>query len=306
MTYDLLIVGAGPAGLSAALDAKYLNLRTLVIEAERAGGALSQTYPWKMVDSYLGFRKMKGNEVAEKMVRHAKDEGIEIREFEEVREIQKKGKLFIARTPKGEYEAKAVILAVGVRGAPRKLGIPGEELEGVEHFVLDPNKFRGRRVLVVGGGDSAADSALGLDNAGAKVWLAHRRDELRATEDNKERISKSGVETLWNTEVESIKGEGKAEKALLVNKKNNEKKEMPFDHIFICIGTVPVKDHLENLGIKMDSVHAEIDSDGMTSVQGIFAAGDLVCRTKRIPQALATGERAAYSAYKFIKSPYWK
>lgn len=303
--YDLIIIGAGPAGLAAALDADYLRLRTLVLEARKAGGALSQMYPWKKVDSFLGLPGMKGQQVSDRIVEHVRSAGIEIKEGEEVREIHA-GNPFRVVTKDATYESAAVILATGVRGVPRKLGVPGEDLPGVIHFLPDPGKFKGRKVLVVGGGDSAADSALGLDAAGANVWLAHRRDDMRAQDESKEELRKSKVKILWNTEVESVFGHGKAEGARVFSNKTGEKTELRCDTVLICIGSESTKDHLERLGIRMERALVKVDEDGMTSVPGIFAAGDIVSRIKRIPQALATGERAAYSAYKYIKKPYWK
>lgn len=305
MRYDLIIVGAGPAGLAAALDAEYLRLKTVVLEARKAGGALSQMYPWKDVDSFLGMVGMKGQEVSDRIVHHVRSAGIDIREGEEVREVQT-GNPFTVVTNKGTYHSTAVIIATGVRGVPRKLGVPGEDLPGVIHFLPEPKKCKGKRAVVVGGGDSAADSALGLDAAGASVWMVHRRDDLRAQDESKEELLKSKVKIMWNTEVESIGGKGKVEVANVFNNKTGEKKSIGCDCVLICIGSTSTKDHLENLGISMRSALVKVDQDGMTSVPGVFAAGDIVCKIKRIPQALATGERAAYSAYKYIKNPYWK
>jgi thioredoxin reductase (NADPH) len=307
MKYDLIIIGAGPAGLSAALDAEYLKLETLVLEARKAGGALEQMYPWKHVDSYLGFNGMLGRDVADKIVAHAKAAGVNINELEEVEEIKDlAGKGFKVVTKKGGYEAMTIIIATGVRGVPRKLGVPGEQLDGVSYFLPDPKKFRGKRVLVIGGGDSAADSALGLNSAKAKVWLAHRRDDLRAQDESKLGLKKSRVKIFWNTEVDSIAGKKRVEKVVLLNNKTREKTELPIDHVIICVGSSPSQDYLERIGIRMGGVNVVVDKNGMTSVPGIFAAGDIVSDIKRIPQALATGERAVYSAYKYIKNPYWK
>ncbi|UCD02809.1 MAG: NAD(P)-binding domain-containing protein [Candidatus Aenigmatarchaeota archaeon] len=305
MVYDVIIIGAGPAGLAAALDAEYLKLKTLILEAGKAGGALIQSYPWKGVDSYLGFKDMKGKEVADRVVSHAKSMGAEIHEMETVLEV-KRGKTFRVKTDKNEYEARAVIFATGIRGVPRKLSVEGESLDGIVHSVSDPKKFKGKKVLVVGGGDFAADCALGLDGAGARVWMAHRKDKLRATDDNREKIAKSGIKMLWNHEVEKFSGGGKLESATLFNNKTDEKMSLNLDAAVICIGSIPAADCLQKLGIKIEKVCVEVDKEGMTSIPGIFAAGDIVTDIKRIPQALATGEKAVYSAYKYLKNPYWK
>jgi thioredoxin reductase (NADPH) len=305
MVYDVIIVGAGPAGLAAALDARYLRLKALVLEAGKAGGAPVQSYPWKAVDSYLGFMGMKGCEVGRSIVEHARKSGADIHEMEPVEEISR-GKQFRVKTPKGVYDSKAVIAATGVRGVPRKLGVPGEGLDSVVFDVPDPHEFSGRKVLVIGGGDSAADMALGLDEAGARVWLAHRRGELRATDDNKGKIAKSGIKVLWNHEVERFSGRGKLAGAVLSSNKGEGKTKLGLDAAVICIGSVPADGCLQKVGLKMKNSCIRVDRDGMTAVPGLFAAGDIVSDIKRIPQALATGERAAYSAYKYLKNPYWK
>ena len=306
MRYDLVIIGAGPAGLAAALDAAYLKMKTLVLEAGKAGGALTQSYPWKRVDSCLGLSNMVGSEVAEKMISHVKDEGIVIRENEHVESVERHGGKFLVATGHGRYECGSVIVATGIRGVPRKLGVEGEELEGVDYAVTDPVKFKGKKVLVVGGGDSAVDSALGLLEAGARVWLAHRRDDLRAVDESKEKIRKSQVRILWNTEVSGMVGVKAVESVTLSNNVTGKKTTLPFDSVIICTGSIPVKECIEKLGIKMEGICVPVNKDGMTSMPGIFAAGDIVSDIKRIPQALATGERATYSAYKYLRNPYWK
>lgn len=306
MVYDVIIVGAGPAGLAAALDAEYLKLKTIVLEAGKAGGALVQSYPWKVVDSYLGFKDMKGDEVSSKLVKHVKAGKTEIHEMEEVEEIIRVKKSFRVKTVKSAYDAKSVILATGIRGIPMKLSVPGEELDGVFYTVSDPRKFSGKNVLVIGGGDSAVDSALGLIDAGAKVWLAHRKDELRATEDNQEKIAKSDIMMMWSHEIESFSGKEKLENVTLFSNKNDEKVTLNLDAAVICMGSVPANECLQKIGVKIEDVLVKVDDDCMTNVPGIFAAGDIVCKLKRIPQALATGERAAYAAYKYLKNPYWK
>ncbi len=306
MEYDLIIVGAGPAGLSAALNAEYLKLKSLVLDSDRAGGALSQSYPWKEVDSYLGFNDMTGRQIANRVVDHVRGVGVEIKDMEEVTAIEIKDKKFHVTTENSSYVSKAVVVATGIRGTQRKLRVPGEGLEGVSHFVTSVRKYAGKNVVVVGGGNSAADCALGLVEAGAGVWLAHRRDELRATGENKEKLLKSGVRMRWSTVVERVEGDGRVEKVVLKDKKTGKTESVDAESLVICIGSVPSKDYLEGLGIKMDGAMVKVDENGMTNIPGVFAAGDIVCSIKRITQALASGEKAAYGAFKFIRNPYWE
>jgi len=303
--YDVIIIGAGPAGLAAALDCSYLELRSLVIDSGQAGGALSQVYPWKPVDSFLGFFEKHGQEIADMIVSHVKKTGVKIHENEHVDRITGKGP-FTIKTQLDEYRAKAVIVATGIRGIPRKLGVPGQDLKGIMYCLKDPQSFTGKNVLVIGGGDSAADSALGLAGAGAHVWMAHRRDKLRATDESRDNIKKSSIKMLWNHEAQRFTGDGRVSKAWLLDNKSSKVHSVDVDAVVLCISSVPTNECIRGTGVKTENASISVDSNGMTSVPGIFAAGDIVTKLKRIPQATATGERAAYSAYMWIKNPYWK
>ncbi len=299
--YDLVIVGAGPAGLSAALTASYLRLKHIVLESIKPGGALSHNYPSKIVDSYLGFRGMKGKEVANKMIDHVKAEGSEIKYPEEVIEIKrnKEKKTFTLTTNKGKYQTKSILLCTGTIGTPRKLGIEGEEKA---HYVLcDPEEFKNKKCLVVGGGDSAVEAAVMLNKVCDTVFLAHRRDQLRAINKNQEELKKSNVKILWNTELKCIADR----KVKVWNNKTGETKELDVDEVFIFIGSIPKLDFIKNLGIKMEGNHIIVNSSMQTSLQGVYAAGDITGKLKRIPEAIGEGHLAVYSIYKYLRNPYW-
>jgi thioredoxin reductase (NADPH) len=299
--YDVIIVGAGPAGISAGLTACYFKLKALVLEATTVGGALTHAYPWKEPDSCLGMKGKSAGEIARLMINHVKAEGCHFRECEEVLEI-KAGKTIRVKTDKASYQSRTVVLAIGTVGTPRKLGIPGEDSPKVAYFVKDPRAFKGKRVLVVGGGDSAIQCALGLEENKAKVWIAHRRDEFRCMDDAKCKVKESGIKVLWNTELKQVKGS----KVSLQNNKTQALQEMGFDQIFIFAGSVMNTGFLGKIGVKLDGNKIVVDKDMKTNVKGVFAAGDITGGIKRIPQAIAQGETAVYSAYKFIKNPYWK
>jgi len=305
MVYDVIIVGGGPAGLSAVLTACYLKLKHLVIEACQAGGILTRTYPWKEVDSFIGFFEKSGQEVADFMVSHVKREGAKIKEGEVVEEIKKDKKIFTVKTDKGEYQTKTILLTTGTMGTPRKLGIPGEDNKNVYYSIIDPKKHKGKKVLVVGGGDSALEGAVTLSRAGARVWIAHRKDEFRAMEKNQEDLKKSKAKVLFSTELKRIVGNRKISKVELANNKTGKSDFLKIDEVFIFIGSVFDVELFKKLGVRMKNGSVKVDDEMKTNVEGIFAAGDITGRLKRIPEAIGEGHLAVYSIYKYIKHPYW-
>lgn len=306
MVYDVIIVGGGPAGLSAVLTACYLKLKHLVIEASKAGGILERNYPWKEVDSFIGFFEHSGKEVADSMVNHVKKEGAKIKEGELVEGIERdKKKIFTVKTDKGKYHAKTILLATGTMGIPRKLGIHGEDNENIHYSILNPKKHKGKKVLVVGGGDTALEAANTLSRAGAKVWLAHRRDKFRAMEKNQEELKKSKAKVLFNAELKKIFGTKKISRVTLLNNKTNKESSLEVDEIFIFIGSVFDVELFKKLGIRMKGQNIVADDHMRTNVEGVFAAGDITGRLKRIPEAIGEGHLAVYSIYKYIKHPYW-
>jgi len=301
--YELIIVGSGPAGLSAGLTASYFKLKTLILESGSAGGALTNQYPWKIVDNCLGFKDMTGAEIMDKMVGHVKAEGAEIRENEMVTGIKANDNI-IVKTGKGEYSTKAVILALGL-GVPRKLGIPGENLEGVIYSIPKPENYAGKKALVAGGGDSAVESAMALQKAGTGTTIVHRKDVFRASDENTRKINESGVTIKFNTEAKEILGEGKVEQIKLLNNQTNAEEIENFDIVLVSIGTVPNKEFLEKIGIEVGEKGVKVDELARTNIKGIFAAGDVIGKWKRIPQATGEGGFAGINAFKYVKKPYW-
>ena len=299
--YDLAILGAGPAGISAAIYAARARLNTLWIERKFAqGGQIVDTYE---VDNYPGLPGINGMDLGEKMAAHAEKLGLApLRE--NVVSVEDEDGIKVIRTKKNEYRARAVILAFGA--AHRTLGIPGEETlsgMGVSYCATcDGAFFRDRTVAVIGGGNVAAEDAILLSRTCKKVYVIHRRDQMRADQILKEKLfACENVEMIWDTVPVSIEGEEMVSGIKLQNKKTGEERELPLDGVFIAVGIVPNTELFRNL-VKLDeSGYIVAGEDCVTSTPGIFAAGDI--RTKQLRQvitAAADGANAVTSAERIL------
>ena len=301
MLYDVIIIGSGPAGLSAAIYAQRAKLATLVIEkAPMSGGQILNTY---VVDNYPGIPGVGGFDLGSKFRAHADALGCSF-VTAEVREIQEEeGKKKIV-TEKETYETKTLILATGA--THRKLGVPGEEElmgMGVSYCATcDGAFFKGKTTAVIGGGDVALEDALFLARLCEKVYLVHRRDEFRGAKVLQERVFETeNIEVVWDSVVEEIQGEDMVEKISICNKKKEEKSELEVQGVFIAVGIQPNTEIYRNL-VKMDEGGYIIaGEDGVTQTKGVFAAGDL--RTKQLRQvitAASDGANAVTSVEKYL------
>lgn len=299
--YDLAILGAGPAGISAAIYAARARLNTLWIERKFAqGGQIVDTYE---VDNYPGLPGINGMDLGEKMAAHAEKLGLSpLRE--NVVSVEDEDGIKVIRTKKNEYRARAVILAFGA--AHRTLGIPGEESlsgMGVSYCATcDGAFFRNRTVAVIGGGNVAAEDAILLSRTCKKVYVIHRRDQMRADQILQEKLfACENVEMIWDTVPVSIEGEEMVSGIKLQNKKTGEERELPLDGVFIAVGIVPNTELFRNL-VKLDeSGYIVAGEDCVTSTPGVFAAGDI--RTKQLRQvitAAADGANAVTSAERIL------
>lgn len=300
---DVIIVGSGPAGMGAAIYGKRAGLDTLVLEGSgMSGGQVTQTYE---VDNYLGLPGVNGFDMAMTFQAHMEKLGAEF-EMGYVTKIEKKENYFEVITEEKTYKTKTVILATGA--SHNKLMVPGEEElagMGVSYCATcDGAFFRGRTTMVVGGGDVAIEDAIFLARGCEKVYLVHRRDELRGAKILQDSLmSLENVEIIWDSVVESIEGEELVEQVKLLNRKTGERSEIKTDGIFIAVGIHPNTESFAGL-VEMDANGYIVAGENCeTSVPGIFVAGDT--RTKELRQiitAVADGANAVNSVQRYLIS----
>lgn len=307
-SWDLIIVGAGPAGLAAGIYGMRGGLKTLILD-EKQGGGTTADAPW--VENYLGFGSISGTELAQKMVTHAKSSGLKINEFEKVVKLHLGGEKKTVETNKASYEAKAVIIASG--SSYRQLGVPGEKEfrgRGVSYCGLcDGPFFKNKRVLVVGGGNSALITALYLAHIGCQVKVAHRREVFRAENALVQAfMSLKGSEALWNTEVKEIIGEKTVKKVILADKKSGHTRELQVDGVFVQIGEDPNNREAQEAGVRVDEDnYVVVDALQHTNIDGVYAAGDVTNHpVKQVGTAVGQGITAALEAYAFVERPYYR
>ena len=297
--YDLIIIGGGPAGLTAGIYAQRARLKTLLLEKEVIGGQIAVS---DVIENYPGFPSISGAELMEKFEQQARGLGLEIK-LTDVIAVQKKGEEKIVKTSDGDLIAKSVIVATGAK--PRRLDIPGEkELtgKGVSYCATcDGPFFKGQKVIVVGGGDTAVKEAVYLSKIANKVYIAHRRDQLRAEKIIQEKaMSTPNIEILWSHILKEIRGKTGVEKVVLQNLKDNTVKELDVEGVFVFVGINPTTDFVDVEKDKQGFI--KTDQDMRTSVKGIFAAGD--CRTtalKQVSTAVGDGAIAAFVAERYIE-----
>jgi thioredoxin reductase (NADPH) len=298
--YDVIIVGGGPAGLAAALYTARMDLKTAVLDRGPLGGQLLNT---ELVEDYPGFESILGSELAVKMGDHARKFGVEIRDFEPVKEIDVEGEVKVVRLESGEeLRAPALIMAAG--GLPRYLQVPGEQEfwgRGVSYCaVCDGAFFKGQELAVVGGGDAAVEEGDFLTRYASRVYVIHRRRELRAQPILVDRArANPKIEFILDAHVKEIVGDQKVQTVRY--EQRGESKELKVGGVFIFIGFVP--------NSALFKVHVEHDAGGyiltdrnmQTSVEGIWAVGDVRAQlTKQIATAVGDGTTAAVAAAAYI------
>jgi thioredoxin reductase (NADPH) len=302
-SYQLIIIGGGPAGLSAGLYASRSKLDTLLIEKVGLGGQISNA---EMVENYPGFPQgISGAELGALIAQQATKHGLPTA-FAEVQGIEIRGAEKIVSTSEGQYRAKALIIAAGSEYS--KLGVPGEEEftgRGVSYCAMcDGAFFRDQVVAVVGGGNAALNDALFLTRFATKVIVIHRRDQLRATKILQDRaFANPGIEFLWNTVVESITGDKLVRGVRLRNVKTGKDSSLEVSGIFVAVGLRPNTGYLKGLLALDEGGFIPVNNQMETEVPGVFAAGDIRAGSiRQVVSAAGDGATAAIAAERFLSS----
>ena len=307
-SWELIIIGAGSAGLAAGIYGVRSGLKTLVIDEKLAGGTIADA---PIVENYPGFAQISGGELAQKMVSHCKKAGVTIREIESVTALDVRGQRKIVKTNQGAYEASALIISTGSHY--REIGVKGEKEfrgRGVSYCgVCDGPFFKGKHVLVIGGGNSAATTTLYLSGIAAEVVVVHRRDAFRAEDALvKDIVSKENVKVFWNTEVREIKGDKLVKYVVLYDRKTKTTREISVEAVFVQIGEAPNSKIAQAAGLQVDN-HGYIMTDAFqrTNINGVYAAGDVTSHpVKQVGTAVGQGITAALEAYGYIRRPYYR
>lgn len=298
--YDTIIIGAGPAGMTASLYAARSNLKVALIEGGLPGGQMNNTSD---IENYPGYANISGPELAEKMFEPLENLGVE-HLYGFVENIEDHGDVKKVITADEEFETRTVIVATGSKH--RLLGVPGEEelnSRGVSYCaVCDGAFFRDQDLLVVGGGDSAVEEAIFLTQFAKSVTIVHRRDELRAQKVLQDRaFANDKINFIWDSVVREIKGENRVESVVIENVKSGQVTEQAFGGVFIYVGLDPVSDFVQELHIQDHAGWIVTDDHMKTSVAGVFAVGDVRQKDLRqVTTAVGDGAIAGQEAYKYI------
>lgn len=300
--YDVIVIGAGPGGLTAGLYASRSNLSVLILDRGIYGGQMNNTGD---IENYPGFELISGPDLSEKMYASATKFGAEYA-YGNVKNVTDHGEYKLVETDEGDFEGKTVIIATGAEH--KHLGVPGEEDlsgMGVSYCaVCDAAFFKNREVVVVGGGDSAVEEGLYLTQLASKVTIIHRRDQLRAQQIMQQRaFANPKIEFVWNAITEEIVGtENKTTGVKYRDKNTGEEHVVPADGVFIYVGIMPMTDKFKELNITDENGWIITDEKMRTSVPGIFAIGDVRAnQLRQIATAVGDGGIAGQGVYEYLQ-----
>ncbi|MCO6531357.1 thioredoxin-disulfide reductase [Lactobacillus panisapium] len=301
--YDVIVIGAGPGGLTAALYASRANLSVLILDRGLYGGQMNNT---DAIDNYPGFSEVKGPELGEKMYNSTMKFGAEF-EYGDVQSVTLEGNEKIVKTDTAEYSTQALIIATGADH--RHLNVPGEEEysgKGVSYCaVCDAAFFKNEDIAVIGGGDSAIEEGIYLAQSAKSVTVIHRRDQLRAQPTLQKRaFANDKIHFIWNGITESIDGDGNRVTGVTYRDKvSGEEKKLATHGVFIYVGVIPQTAPFKNLGVTDENGWIPTDEHMRTKVAGIFALGDVRAKDLRqIANAVGDGSIAGQEAYNYLQS----
>lgn len=307
-TYDLIIIGAGAAGLAAGIYGARSGLKTAIIEEKLAGGTTADA---PTVENYPGFSQISGADLAEKMTSHCRKTGVTMHELETVTSLNLQGEKKNIITNRTQYEATAIIIATGSHY--KEIGAKGEKEfrgKGVSYCgVCDGPLFKDKNVVIVGGGNSAAITTLYLSGLAANVTLVHRREVLRCEEAYLKDIqTKPNVKILWNSEVQEIKGDKVVNKVDILDNKSGQMQEITANGVFVQVGEAPNSQIAKESGIETDEIgYIKTDIYQHTNIPGVYAAGDITDQpVKQVGTAVGQGITAALESYSYIRRPYYR
>ena len=299
--YDVVIIGAGPAGMTAAVYASRANLKTVMLERGMPGGQMANT---EEVENFPGFDFITGPELSTKMFEHSQKFGAEYK-YGDIKSVEIDGDIKILKTGTEDIRTKTVIIATGAEY--KKVGVDGEDTlggRGVSYCaVCDGAFFKEKELVVIGGGDSAVEEGVFLTKFASKVTIVHRRDELRAQKILQDRAFKNDkIDFIWDTEIQAINGDSRVESVTLLDKKNGSIYDFEADGVFVYVGMKPLTSPFESLGILNDLGYVNANDEMETPIPGIFAAGDVRDKTLRqIVTATGDGSIAAQNAQHYIE-----
>jgi len=298
---EIVVIGAGPAGLSAAIFTQIDGWSTLVLEGSWVGGQGAIAYT---VSNYPAFPPGDGAalmENMEKQVTSAPPAGVGA-ELRRERVVSLNAEDRIVTTEANQYKAQVIVIATG--STMQQLGVPGEERfagKGVSYYAKrDVNQFSGKRVLVVGGGNTTAKSALLAKTVASEVTLIHRKESLRTYPVMTKKLQKEGVQIWYNTELKEIKGGDRVETAVVSNNKTGEQKEIAVDWIVICVGTEPDTRLAQEAGLEMDGNYVRVNRQMMTSNLGVFACGEITGSERHLITAASEGASTGMAVSEYL------
>jgi thioredoxin reductase len=310
--YDVIIIGAGPAGLTAAANTSHRGLQSLVLDKQDTPGGLPMLiYPDKIIRDHPGFPVgVLGKELSRMLFMQAKNAGAEIKCDSEVLKIEKSNNDIIeVKTAQDIYQAKRVILCTGIYNVPRKLeALKNYTGPNVHYRVETLPKFKDKKVVVAGGGDHAFDTAIQLSDVAESTTVLVKEKYAKAKENTVKLAESSGIKVRYNTTPVKIFKDraGMLESIQIADRETEEKETIKAEELFVAIGFEPVKRFLESNGFKLrEDGSVEVDKNLQTNIAGVFAAGDVTGEIRLIATACAEGIIAAVHAFEGIKKPYW-